>query len=134
MGWVTRWSTSAPLSSRTLNLPARSAPLERDYDVIILGGGAAGLSAALYAGRAVLKTLILDSLSCGGQILVTDVIENYPGFPYGVRGPHLSRLMCEQATKYGAVMKHEEVSASRSWRSPPRPSSPPMAPILPRPS
>tara|TARA_B100001013_G_scaffold204100_1_gene123737 strand:- start:16 stop:225 length:210 start_codon:yes stop_codon:yes gene_type:complete len=69
--------------------------LKSDYDLIILGGGAAGLSAALYAGRAMLKTLVLEKLGCGGQILLTDMIENYPGFPEGIRGPELFQLMCE---------------------------------------
>ena len=81
-----------------------------DYDVVILGGGAAGLGAAIYTGRAGLKTLILDGIGCGGQILVTDTIENYPGFPEGVKGPELSRLMCEQSLKSGAEMRHEEIT------------------------
>ena len=92
--------------------------METDYDLIVLGGGAAGLSAAIYAGRAMLKTLVLDGLSCGGQILVTDVIENYPGFPDGIRGPELSRLLCEHSAKYGAEMKHEQVSEIRDLEKP----------------
>ena len=52
-----------------------------EYGVLILGGGAASPSAALYTGRVMLKTLVFDSVGCGGQITVTDVIENYPGFP-----------------------------------------------------
>ena len=84
--------------------------MQADYDVIILGGGAAGLSAALYTTRAMLKTLVLERLGCGGQILVTDVIENYPGFPQGIKGPELSQLMCEQAQKFGAEIRYEEVA------------------------
>lgn len=79
------------------------------YDVVILGGGAAGLSAGLYSTRAMLSTLVLESVGYGGQVLVTDVIENYPGFPEGVKGPELSVLMEEQTRKFGAIMKFEEV-------------------------
>ena len=84
--------------------------METDYDVVILGGGAAGLSAALYAGRAMLKTLVLESLGCGGQVLITDMVENYPGFPDGVRGPELSQFMCDQSQKFGAEIKYEEIT------------------------
>ena len=83
--------------------------LQADYDVVIVGGGAAGLGAAIYASRAALKTLILDGIGCGGQILTTDVIENYPGFPDGIKGPDLSVAMCSQAQKFGSVMEHEHV-------------------------
>ena len=79
------------------------------YDVVILGGGAAGLSAGLYSTRAMLSTLVLESVGYGGQVLITDVIENYPGFPEGVKGPELSVLMEEQTRKFGAIMKFEEV-------------------------
>ncbi len=89
-----------------------------EYDVVILGGGGAGLSAAIYTGRAMLKTLILDGVGCGGQIMVTDVIENYPGFPEGVAGPELSRLMCQQAMKFGAEMRHEEVEGVEELGNP----------------
>lgn len=80
-----------------------------EYDVIILGGGAAGLSAGLYSTRAMLKTLILERLGYGGQILVTDTIENYPGFPEGIKGPDLSTLMEEQTRRFGADMRYDEV-------------------------
>ena len=83
---------------------------DTDYDVVVLGGGAAGLSAGLYTCRAMLKTLILEKLGCGGQILVTDMIENYPGFPEGIRGPELSQLMCEQTEKFGAEVKYDEIT------------------------
>jgi thioredoxin reductase (NADPH) len=80
-----------------------------DYDVIIIGGGAAGLSAALYSVRAMLKTLVLEKFASGGQILYTDVIENYPGFPEGITGPELSQLMEEQSLRFGTEMRFEEV-------------------------
>ena len=81
-----------------------------EFDVIILGGGAAGLSAALYTTRAMQKTLILERLGYGGQILVTDMIENYPGFPEGVKGPELSIMMEQQTRKFGADMRYEDVT------------------------
>ena len=84
--------------------------MNTDYDVVVLGGGAAGLSAALYTCRAMLKTLVLESLGCGGQILVTDMIENYPGFPDGIRGPELSKLMEDQTRKFGAEIRYDEVA------------------------
>ena len=84
-----------------------------DYDVIIIGGGATGLSAALYATRAMQKTLLLEKVACGGQILLTDLIENYPGFPDGVTGPDLAQLYEKQAAKFGTEVKYELVEALR---------------------
>lgn len=83
--------------------------METDYDVVIIGGGAAGLSAALYTGRAALKTLLIERLGLGGQILITDMIENYPGFPDGIRGPELSMMMSQQTLKFGAKVCYEDV-------------------------
>ncbi len=92
--------------------------MQTDYDVIILGGGATGLSAALYTGRAMLKTLVLESLGCGGQILVTDMIDNYPGFPDGIRGPELSQLMEAQTRRFGAEIRYEEVAGVEDLEQP----------------
>ncbi|MBU7009631.1 MAG: thioredoxin-disulfide reductase [Theionarchaea archaeon] len=81
------------------------------YDVIIIGGGPAGLAAGIYASRARLKTVILEKLLPGGQAAVTDFIENYPGYPEGIRGPELTAKMQEQAEKFGCEIKSDEVVA-----------------------
>ncbi len=80
------------------------------YDVIIIGGGGAGLTAALYTSRAKLSTLLLEKLASGGQIALTDIVENYPGFPEGVTGQEISKRMEEQAKKYGTQIEYYEVS------------------------
>lgn len=72
------------------------------YDVIILGGGPSGLTAAIYTSRAHLKTLVLAGNEPGGQLIWTTDVENYPGFPRGVLGPDLIKLMREQAERFGA--------------------------------
>ncbi|MBT9163589.1 MAG: Thioredoxin reductase [Chloroflexi bacterium] len=71
-------------------------------DVIIIGSGPAGLTAAIYAGRAGLATLVLTGQFIGGQAATTDIIENYPGFPEGVSGDELTNLMLKQAERFGA--------------------------------
>lgn len=78
------------------------------YDVVIIGGGPAGLSAGIYAARARLKTVILEVLMPGGQAAVTDFIENYPGFPEGISGPGLIEKMQEQAEKFGCKITSGE--------------------------
>ena len=83
------------------------------YDVIILGAGPAGLAAALYAGRARLQTLVLERGLPGGQILRTEHIENYPGFPEGVTPFDLMDRFRRQAEKFGAKIETEEVKALR---------------------
>ena len=83
--------------------------MKPEFDTIILGAGAAGLSAGLYTARAMMKTLIIECLGSGGQLLITDEIENYPGFPTGVKGPQLSIDMEQQTTRFGAELKYTEV-------------------------
>ncbi len=79
------------------------------YDVIVLGGGPAGLTAGLYASRGRLSTLLIEAGLPGGQMTTTDLIENYPGFPQGVTGEELSRMMEEQAKRFGLKTACEEV-------------------------
>ncbi len=79
------------------------------YDLIILGGGPAGLTAALYAGRSRLKTLILEKIGVGGRILLTEVIENFPGFADGINTADLIKRMQEQVTNLGINIVLEEV-------------------------
>ncbi len=78
------------------------------YDVVIVGAGPAGLTAGVYCSRGRLKTAVLERNMAGGQIALTDLVENYPGFPEGISGFDLSQKMKEQAEKFGAEMREIE--------------------------
>jgi len=75
-----------------------------EFDLVIIGGGPAGLTAGLYASRARLKTLLLEGNLPGGQVLITDWVENYPGYPDGISGIDLVRGMTDQAKRFGLEM------------------------------
>ncbi len=79
------------------------------YEVIIVGGGPSGMTAGLYTSRARLRTLLIETGLFGGQMTTTELIENYPGFPQGVTGEVLSRLMEEQAKRFGLETLNDEV-------------------------
>ena len=80
-----------------------------DYDLVIIGGGPAGLTAGIYASRARLNVLLLEKVAPGGQVLVSDWIENYPGFPSGSSGFDLVNKMIEQAKQFGLVIESGQV-------------------------
>lgn len=78
------------------------------YDVIVIGGGPAGLTAGIYTSREKLKTLILEKAMCGGLATTTEMIENYPGFDEGVSGLDLIKRFKNQAERFGAAVKESE--------------------------
>jgi thioredoxin reductase (NADPH) len=80
------------------------------YEVIIVGGGPAGLTAGLYTSRAGLKSLLMERGIVGGQIINATLVENYPGFPQGISGAELGSLMHQQAVKYGLEVVAAEVT------------------------
>ena len=83
------------------------------YDIIIIGGGAAGFSAGMYAARDGCRTVLLERFSAGGQVLNCEHIENYPGFPDGVAGYSLGPLLQQQAMSFGMQMQLTEVASVR---------------------
>jgi thioredoxin reductase (NADPH) len=79
-------------------------------DLIIIGAGPAGLTAGMYAARSRLRTILLERLAPGGQVLTTDHVENYPGFPEGISGFDLVDRMKRQTEKFGLLIQNQEVS------------------------
>ncbi|MBI4261940.1 thioredoxin-disulfide reductase [Candidatus Uhrbacteria bacterium] len=88
------------------------------YNVIIIGSGPAGLTAAIYAARANLEPLVIAGATPGGQLMVTSDVENYPGFPNGIQGPELMQLFREQALRFGTTLINADIVSADLRRYP----------------
>lgn len=106
------------LSSNTIFYLLSSIVYFIMYDVIIIGSGPAGLTAAIYTTRANLKTLIIAGYKWGGQLMLTTLVENFPGFAEGIQGPDLMANMRKQAEHHGAEVKEVDFQEADFSKSP----------------
>jgi thioredoxin reductase (NADPH) len=87
--------------------------MDKNWDIIIIGGGPAGLAAAIYCGRSLRKTLVLEKQVFGGQIINADIIENYPGYAEPIVPAALMEQMYKQAQRFGVVLENDEATSVR---------------------
>src|SRR6202167_4854344 len=99
----------------TVSTPSSASSIR---DCVILGSGCSGLTAAIYAARANLKPLVLEGHEPGGQLSITTLVENFPGWPEGVQGPELIENMKKQATRFGAELRMAHLTSADLARSP----------------
>jgi thioredoxin reductase (NADPH) len=92
--------------------------MDKIYDIIIVGSGPAGLTAAIYGARANLKTLVIAGSKWGGQLQLTTLVENFPGFPDGIQGPELMGNMRKQVERLGAEIIDQDFSSGKLIKSP----------------
>src|SRR5215813_14970137 len=95
----------------TTLFPTRGTSMANVYDIVIVGGGAAGFTAGMYAARDRCRALLLERMAAGGQVLNCEHIENYPGFPDGVAGYTLGPLLQQQAMQLGLGVQLADVEA-----------------------
>jgi len=93
------------------------ADLKSSYDLIVVGGGPAGYTAAIYGIRASLSTLLIAGEKAGGQLMLTTDVEDYPGFPKGIQGPELMKLFRDQALNLGVDIINENVKSRRKRKN-----------------